>query len=98
MNIREKMVAASNTLKYGEQLANPATWKQRTVRITAIVGVLVNALPFISAFGEMQPNELRDAAVLISNGVDGVLLLFNAYMHYATSSKVGFARAGQLQD
>lgn len=94
MTLWEKLLSLRNALNYGEQLANPATWKQRTVRITAVVGLLVNVLPFIEAFAAMSNQELRDAAVLISNGVDGVLLLFNAYMQYATSVKVGFRPVG----
>lgn len=90
MTLWDKLMALKNALNYGEQLKNPATWKQRTVRITAVVGLLVTALPFVPAFEAMSQADLHDAAVLISNGVDGVLLLFNAYMQYATSAKVGF--------
>lgn len=91
MTLIEKIFSLlPNALKYGEQLKNPATWKQRTVRITAVVGFLTNVLPFIAPFDEVSSNELHDAAVLISNGIDGVLLLFNLYMHPATSAKIGF--------
>ncbi len=96
MNIRQKIIAARNALNYGEQLANAATWKQRTARSTAIVGLLTASLPFLDAFGALDSNALREAAHNIALGIDGLWFLFNGYMHYATSVKVGFNGPSQL--
>lgn len=96
MSLWQKLMALKNALNYGEQLANAATWKQRTARSTAIVGLLTALLPILDAFGGLDSNALREAAHNIALGIDGLWFLFNGYMHYATSVKVGFNGTSQL--
>jgi hypothetical protein len=85
VSLLDKVKRAKDVLNYGEQLANPATWKQRTARFNAIIGFLMAALPFIPAFQDID----RDTIIDIATGVGGFAGLWNMYSTYATSEKVG---------
>jgi hypothetical protein len=83
MTIFEKLIAARNAVNYGEQLANSATWKQRTTRINALFGLVAAALPFAGIDADAET--MRDFA----GGIGAVWVLYNNYIHAATSTKIG---------
>jgi len=70
-------------LRAGESLADPATWKSRQLRLTAILTLLyflVKVLPV-----ELSPddiNAIADAIALLGG-------LINGYLTVATTEKVG---------
>lgn len=84
MNLFQKLMALRNALNYGEQLANRQTWKNGAMAMSAVAGLLSMALPFIKGLEYVDPATIDDVA----RGVWGVVCLFNAYVHPATSKSV----------
>jgi len=80
----EQAMNAKRALEYGEQLANPATWKQRNLRMNAVVGLLTALLPFLGVT-DADPEMVKEFAA----GIGAAVLLYNSYFHIATSSKIG---------
>lgn len=72
-------------LRAGESLTNAATWKQRQLRLNAllpIVSLLTLVLPV-----DLMPDDVD--AIAIGVGIIG-LALINGYLTLATTVKIGF--------
>lgn len=74
----------------GKELANAATWKNRTIAINALAALLAAAAGVASALG--YPVMSAADAEAIAAGVVAVVGVVNAIMHVATSSKVGIGQ------
>ena len=85
----KKIVAVLNALKYGQELKDPAKWKQGQ-ELTNLVGGLIAAI--IALIKANYPNfELPlGAEEHIEGIVIGALILINIYYTRATTKKIGF--------
>ena len=74
----------------GKQLANSATWKNRTMAANALVAVLGAALAIAKGFGyDIQLD--RDTLTALAAGIPAAVAFFNTVMHVITSAKVGLS-------
>jgi len=73
-------------LKAGEEIANAATWKNRSALVGAATILLVSLLEIAKACGVNVPFAEDQFPIVISSGV---ALLFNLWASYATSPRVG---------
>jgi len=79
----DKFILLCRALRAGESLADPATWKNRQLRLTAILTILYFLVKFIPV--DLSPDDLNAIA-------DSIALLgglVNSYLTVATSEKVG---------
>jgi hypothetical protein len=74
-------------LRAGESLADPATWKQRQLRLNALLAILWLLAKLLPV--ELAPDDI-DA---LANGI-GMIggTLVNGYLTVATTVKIGFGR------
>jgi len=72
-------------LKLGEELKNPAAWKNASVLTTIIGGLITLLLPHLPTNYQL-PDDLT--SILVS-AIVGVIMAFNSYVTYASSKKVG---------
>lgn len=82
-----KFLLLFRALRAGESLANPAIWKQRQLRINAllpIVALLVNFSPV-----EIVPD---DVDAIVTGAAWALGALVNGYLTLATTVKIGFGR------
>jgi hypothetical protein len=82
-----KMLGA---LKAGEELSNPAGWKNRATTVNLLV-VVLSAIAYLATWATGVPipdDVIADAAQAIAI----TLGLVNAYLFNATSKKVGIGR------
>ncbi len=91
MNVWQKLMALRQALNYGEKLGNSATWKLRTERLNALIGVLSALLPFIGGLEHVDSQIIVDVAT----GIGGFYGLWNWYFTRATSDKVGFGMSAR---
>jgi glycerol-3-phosphate acyltransferase PlsY len=84
-----KIKALFNVLKKGEQVADPATWKNRTALIAATVALLWALKGALAFFGvEIDVTEAQVESAII--GLASFLsLCFTVWTTFATSTKVG---------
>jgi glycerol-3-phosphate acyltransferase PlsY len=84
-----KLKAFLNVLKKGEQVADPATWKNRTALIAAAVALLWAVKGALALFGvEIDVTEAQVESAII--GLASFLSLsFTVWTTFATSKKVG---------
>jgi hypothetical protein len=76
--------------KEGKQVADPKTWKERTVATNALVAVFGTSLAIAKGFG--FPLELdNDTIQNLAAGVVAVVAVGNGIMHVITSKKVGMS-------
>ena len=73
-------------LKAGEEIANAATWKNRSALVGAATGLLVSLLEIAKACGVNVPFAEDQFPVVVGAGV---ALLFNLWATFATSRRVG---------
>jgi len=77
-----------SALRAGESLSNPATWKQRQLRLNAL-------LPIVYFLSKLLPVELStDEVDAVATGlalISGALV--NGYFTLATSDKIGLGGA-----
>lgn len=80
---------AIQALRYGWILRNPATWKNRTVAVNALVALFGVALAVAKEFGYevILSDDIVSAAALVVWGV------FNAWSTAATTDKIGLLPA-----
>ena len=74
--------------KEGKEVADPTTWKNRTIATNAILALLGTALALTKAFGfklELDSDTLQGLAA----GTVAVVTAINAVMHTITSARVG---------
>lgn len=80
--------AMLNAMKVGEELQDPAKWKDRQT-VTNLVGALVASVVVILRWwkpGLIIPEELSNFIVEL---IGAILVLINYYLTKATSKKVG---------
>jgi hypothetical protein len=84
----------------GKQLANSATWKNRTIATNTLIAVLGAAVAIAKGFGyDLHLDDQTLSA--LGAGVVAVVGVVNSVMHVATSDKVGLppaAGAGPATD
>jgi hypothetical protein len=79
--------------RQGEEVANPATWKSRTVATNAIVAVLATLLAIAKSFGVDLALDNDTTQTMAAGAVAGVTVL-NAIVHVITSKRVGLSSDG----
>ena len=83
-----KIGAFFELFQQGKQVANPAAWKNGTIKANAVAGTLGAAAAVAAAFGydlDLPPQVLEQVAA----GAIALVGLVNAVMHVITSKKVG---------
>ena len=81
----EKVAAIFGVLRFGEQLSNPALWKNvsaLTMVVTSILWALLNVFKVFQIPFDMTPEQVDALAVTI-------VTLVGTYFTFATSAKVG---------
>jgi hypothetical protein len=76
--------------KEGKELANAATWKNRTVAASIITAFLSSAVAIAGGLGydiRVDQGTLQE----IGGGVTAIVTLFSAVMHVVTSTKIGLS-------
>ena len=81
-------------LKAGEEIANAATWKNRSALVGAATILLVSLLEIAKACGVNVPFAEDQFPVVVGAGV---ALLFNLWATFATSRRVGTRQRTGLQ-
>ncbi len=79
--------------RQGKQLANSATWKNRTIAANALLALLGAALAVARGFGydiQVDPDTLKALAA----GIPAAVAFGNTVMHVITSAKVGLPSIG----
>lgn len=80
--------------KEGKEVANPATWKNRTIATNVMLALIGTALAISKAFGYSM-NLDNDTTQNLAAGVVAAVATVNAVMHTITSARVGVsANAG----
>lgn len=74
--------------KQGEQVTNPATWKNRTIAMNALVGLFGTSAAIAKGFGYSLDLD-QDTIQGLAAGVIAVVAVVNGVMHCITSAKVG---------
>lgn len=74
--------------KEGEAVANPATWKSRTIATNAIVAVLATALAICKSFGLDLALD-SDTTQNMAAGAVAAVTVLNAVVHVITSKRLG---------
>jgi hypothetical protein len=84
-----KLKAALKVLQRGQEVADPATWKNRQLGVTAVTALLVAIAAASSAFGvDLGVTDAQIESAVIG-GASVVGLVFNVWATLATSKKVG---------
>lgn len=78
--------------KQGKQLANSATWKNRTIATNALVAVLGAAMAVAKGFGYDFHIDDQTLSAL-GGGIAAAVCVGNNVMHVITSAKVGLPPA-----
>lgn len=74
-----------NAFRKGQELANPETWKNRTILLNALVALIAALGAIAKGFGYDVPVDSE----AIGGGVVGVFALINGVMQIVTSKRVG---------
>lgn len=77
-----------SAFRQGKELTNAATWKNRTIATTTIVGLLAALVSISAAFG-YQIDVDQETLQQVGAGITAVVSLVSAVMHVITSAKVG---------
>lgn len=81
--------------KQGKEVANSAAWKNGTISVNAVAGVLGAVAAIAGGFGydfNLSEETLQQAAA----GAVAVVGIVNAVMHVVTSKKVGLPSNGGI--
>jgi hypothetical protein len=74
--------------KEGKEVADPATWKNRTIATNVVLALIGTVLGLAKAFG--YPLSLDDDTIQnLAAGIVAAVGVVNAVMHVITSTKVG---------
>lgn len=85
----DKIKALFSVLKKGEQVANPAAWKNRQVAVSAVTGLLVAVVAGSKAFGyDLGVSDAQIESAVIG-GASVIGLGMSIWTTLATSKKVG---------
>lgn len=86
-----------NLFKQGREVANPAAWKNGTIKVNAIAGLIGSAVVIAGGFGydiNLSEETINTAAA----GVVALVGIVNAVMHVITSARVGLPPSGNSGD
>jgi len=72
-------------LKMGEELKNPAAWKNAQVLTNIIGGLIALILPYLPTNYQLPD----DLVTLFVSAIVGIVMAVNSYITYASSKKVG---------
>jgi hypothetical protein len=81
----DKLWHLRDALNYGRELKNKETWKTYGVVVSVLSGLLAAVLPFVEGLGNVDPALIDN----VSRGIWGVVGLYNAYAHAATTKSIG---------
>lgn len=85
----DKIKALFAVLKKGEQVADPASWKNRQVAVSAVTGLLVAVVAGSKAFGyDLGVSDAQIESAVIG-GASVIGLGMSIWTTLATSRKVG---------
>jgi len=79
--------------KEGKEVANPATWKNRTIATNALLALLGTALALAKAFG-FNVSLDSETTQNLAAGIVAIVTAGNAVMHVITSARVGLSSNG----
>lgn len=68
----------------GKQVADPAKWKNHTIKANTVAAVLIAAAGVAYSFGYRLPEDTNYEALAA-----GIIAVVNIIMHFITSEKVG---------
>jgi hypothetical protein len=83
MSALEKLFAATNALKAGESLKEPAMWKN----VQSLMNVFVVIIATVIKFVDIPVDDSQVNA--IAYGLATLAVMVNVYLTHATSTKVG---------
>ena len=92
MSLWRKLMALKEALNYGEKLQDSAVWKDKAILANVIAGLLACIVPFVPQLADFNQAEIRDLGLNLGWGLYAVFGLYNAYVHAATSTSVGFGK------
>ncbi len=84
MSLLDKIFAAAKAVNKGESLKDPATWKNRTMLMNVFLAFLALIPQFVTTIAMTDAEQNA-----IAYGFVTIVGVYNAYMHAATSTKVG---------
>jgi hypothetical protein len=88
MSLIDSIKSFFELFKEGKEVANPATWKNRTIATNVMLAFIGTSLGLAKAFG--YPLNLdNDTIQNLAAGVVAVVATVNAIMHVVTSARVG---------
>lgn len=82
-----KLKAFLELFRAGKQVADPAKWKNRTIKANAVAAVLIALGGVAYSFGYRLPEDTNYEAIAA-----GIIAIFNIVMHFTTSEKVGLLK------
>lgn len=88
-----KIGAFLDLFKQGKEVANPAAWKNGTISVNAVAGLLGAIAAIAAGFG-YDFGLSEETLQQIAGGAIGVAGAVNAVMHVVTSKKVGMPSNG----
>lgn len=88
----DKLFALGRAMRYGEELSNSATWKNRQLAANAVAGLIGTTLVFAPMEVNIEDLQTVAGAVAILGG------LFNAWATASTSKKIGVPAMGANSD
>lgn len=83
-----KITASLTVLRRGQVVADPATWKNRQIAVTAVSALIAAGVALAEVFGYGIPID-RESLDGLAAGLVTLVLLFNGWATAATSDKVG---------
>lgn len=91
-----KLKALFSVLQAGNQVANPAAWKNRQIAANSILALIAALVALSAAFG-MDLQLQREDLEALAGGIAAAYGIFNTLCTVATSKKVGFPAATVAQ-
>lgn len=88
-----KLQAFLDLFKKGKEVANPAAWKNGTIGVNAVAGVLGATAAVVGSFG-YDLNLSQEVVEQAAAGVIGFVGIVNAVVHVVTSARVGVSSNG----
>ena len=93
MGIIKQLPKFFELFKEGKELADSATWKNRTIATNVVVAFLGTAFSVAQGFG-LGVQVDSDTLASVGGGIVAVVTVVNAVMHTITSSRVGLQSNG----
>jgi hypothetical protein len=83
-----KVTSALTVLRRGQMVANPETWKNRQIAVTAVSALVAAVFGLAEVFGYGVPID-KESLDGIAAGIVTLVLMFNGWATIATTEKVG---------